>query len=175
MARTKKQSDALKKELTKDIQDSFRDQQRLKPDNATLDLPEVRDIPGQEHIKVAPLGDLADITISSDDEEGKGILDEVPITSKESDATVTEEEKDLLDASAEYDSDDEDEIRLRRALPDNKDSDGELLNESNDLSGDDLDVPGAELDDSDENLGEEDEENNPYSVPNDEDDEKRNE
>jgi len=31
--------------------------------------------------------------------------------------------------------------------------------------GEDLDVPGAELDDEDEDKGEEDEENNPYSRP----------
>jgi hypothetical protein len=30
--------------------------------------------------------------------------------------------------------------------------------------GDDLDVPGSELDDADENIGEEDEENNYYSI-----------
>ena len=33
-----------------------------------------------------------------------------------------------------------------------------------DLSGDDLDIPGAELDDSNEEIGEEDEENNYYSL-----------
>jgi hypothetical protein len=33
-----------------------------------------------------------------------------------------------------------------------------------DLSGDDLDVPGAELDDNNEEIGEEDEENNYYSL-----------
>ncbi|MFA6924871.1 MAG: hypothetical protein WC223_11540 [Bacteroidales bacterium] len=32
------------------------------------------------------------------------------------------------------------------------------------LTGDDLDVPGSELDDEDENIGEEDEENNYYSL-----------
>jgi hypothetical protein len=32
------------------------------------------------------------------------------------------------------------------------------------LSGDDLDVPGSELDDDDEKIGEEDEENNYYSL-----------
>jgi hypothetical protein len=30
----------------------------------------VKDIPGQEHVHVAPLGEIADTTISSDDEEG---------------------------------------------------------------------------------------------------------
>ena len=33
-----------------------------------------------------------------------------------------------------------------------------------DLSGGDLDIPGAELDDSNEEIGEEDEENNYYSL-----------
>jgi len=35
---------------------------------------------------------------------------------------------------------------------------------SDDRSGGDLDVPGAELDDADEAIGEEDEENNSYSI-----------
>jgi hypothetical protein len=35
---------------------------------------------------------------------------------------------------------------------------------ADDLSGDDLDVPGSELDDKQENIGSEDEENNYYSV-----------
>jgi hypothetical protein len=34
----------------------------------------------------------------------------------------------------------------------------------NKLAGDDLDVPGSELDDADEKIGEEDEENNYYSL-----------
>lgn len=38
-----------------DIQDSQRDIDRLSRDEVTLDLPEVRDIPGQEHIHVLPL------------------------------------------------------------------------------------------------------------------------
>jgi hypothetical protein len=52
-----------------DLKDSKRDEERLKPDEATLDLPDVNEIPGQEHIHVAPLGEIADITISSADEE----------------------------------------------------------------------------------------------------------
>ena len=164
MAGRKTKTDTRKKEFEDDLQDSYRDQQRLKPDQATLDLPEVKDIPGQEHIHVPPLGDLADVTVSSADEEGKGVLDEVPITRKDNDANVTEEEKELLQASAEF-TPEEEEINLRKALPDNKDSDGDLLNEAIDLSGEDLDVPGSDLDDTDEELGEEDEENNSYSIP----------
>ncbi len=36
--------------------------------------------------------------------------------------------------------------------------------EDDDIMGDDLDVPGSELDDAEEKIGEEDEENNYYSV-----------
>jgi hypothetical protein len=36
--------------------------------------------------------------------------------------------------------------------------------ENNDLSGSDLDIPGSELDDAQENIGSEDEENNYYSL-----------
>ena len=59
-----------------DLPDSKRDAERLKPDEATLDLPDVEDIPGQEHVQVLPLGDLSDTTASSDDEEGTDLLGE---------------------------------------------------------------------------------------------------
>ena len=59
-----------------DISDSPRDTERLKPEETTIDLPDVEDIPGQENVTVLPLGALADTTISSDDEEGVGLLDE---------------------------------------------------------------------------------------------------
>lgn len=52
-----------------DLTDSPSDQERLKPEITTIDLPDVDDIPGQENIHVPPLGELADVTISSDDEE----------------------------------------------------------------------------------------------------------
>lgn len=53
-----------------DIEDPISDQQRLQPETFIIDMPEVSDIPGQEHFVPAPLGILADTTISSDDEEG---------------------------------------------------------------------------------------------------------
>ncbi len=61
--------------IASDIKDSPRDEEHLKPDTAEFELPEVKDIPGQEYIHVPPLGELADTTISSSDEEGEGILD----------------------------------------------------------------------------------------------------
>ncbi|MEO7802379.1 MAG: hypothetical protein ABIR81_10280 [Ginsengibacter sp.] len=60
---------------SEDIHDSPKDQEQLKSQTAIMDLPEVKDIPGQENIEPMPLGELADTTISSDDEEGVGILD----------------------------------------------------------------------------------------------------
>lgn len=52
-----------------DLTDSPSDRERLKPEITTINLPDVDDIPGQENIHVPPLGELADTTISSDDEE----------------------------------------------------------------------------------------------------------
>ena len=52
-----------------DLTDSPSDIERLQPEFTTIDLPDVSDIPGQENIHVPPLGELADTTISSDDEE----------------------------------------------------------------------------------------------------------
>jgi hypothetical protein len=63
-------------EGTRDLQDPPRDQERLQPDETTMDLPEVKDIPGQEHIHPPALGELADTTASSADEEGEGLFDD---------------------------------------------------------------------------------------------------
>jgi hypothetical protein len=63
-------------ENNRDLQDSPRDEARLQPDEATLDLPDVKDIPGQEFIHPPAMGELADTTISSADEEGDGLFDE---------------------------------------------------------------------------------------------------
>ena len=52
-----------------DLTDSPSDQERLKPEVTTINLPDVEDIPGQENIHVPPLGELADTTVASDDEE----------------------------------------------------------------------------------------------------------
>jgi len=59
-----------------DLTDPERDQDRLKPEEVTIDLPDVKDIPGQEFVHAPPLGMLADTTISSADEEGEGLFDD---------------------------------------------------------------------------------------------------
>lgn len=126
-----------------------------KPDR--INLPDVEDIPGQEHVTPAPLGELADTTASSDDEEGRGTLDED--TDIAGDSNVSEEEKELLEEAANSDPAFRDDRNLRDSELDERDDDGELLNET-----EDLDVPGAELDDEGEDIGAEDEENNSYSL-----------
>ncbi|NCT75419.1 MAG: hypothetical protein GXC78_12850 [Chitinophagaceae bacterium] len=63
-----------------------------------------------------------------------------------------------------------DDQNLQDARLDDRDADGELLNERTGLSGRDLDVPGSEEDDADEDIGEEDEENNSYSLDNEDED-----
>jgi hypothetical protein len=63
-------------------------------------------------------------------------------------------------------TDDQNQVR---ATLDNVDEDGEPLNEVVNTSGSDLDVPGSEEDDANEEIGEEDEENNSYSLGGDRD------
>lgn len=151
-----------------DLPDSPADAEKLKPETVIMDLPEVKDIPGQEHVKVLPMGELADTTISSDDEEGVGILDfdeqdDDDLTSDTS-VNVTRQEKDLLDEAGTAIPDDQ---QLKMAELDAEDDDSEPLNEGSlgsIHSAADLDVPGAEIDDANEKIGEEDEENNDYSL-----------
>lgn len=156
------------KNKTGDLADSKNDKKHLKPEEATLDLPEVKDIPGQTHVRPLPTGEMADTTISSADEEGEGLLD----TDEDAllnDSNVSAQEKELLQASSESMAS-EDDLKLRSTKLDNTDEDGTILNEKIDQSGNDLDIPGSELDDENEEIGEEDEENNTYSLRGEEED-----
>ena len=195
------------KNLTSDIHDSEKDKAKLEPEETTIDLPDVKDIPGQENIHAPELREMADTTISSDDEEGVGIFgedeaeyaserlpvgeeidendliissDEEPGTTEEPDGNPDEDDADITDEPSGNDADvtDDEKIALERTEQmdtqdnenlfeselDDTDDDGERLNEGEDFSGDDLDVPGEEDDDADEAIGEEDEENNAYSL-----------
>jgi hypothetical protein len=198
------------KSLNTDLLDSEKDKQKLQQDKATLDLPDVKDIPGQENVKVPDMSEMADTTISSDDEEGLGIfedengddagserigqakeIDENDLVISDDDLeTKLDEEDNIKDVDDEVNTTDDsvsedsdvspDEIEtleradnmdtqdnenLYRAELDDKDFDGEKLNENDDdVSGKDLDVPGEEDDDANEEIGEEDEENNEYSL-----------
>lgn len=147
----------------KDITDPEKDRQKMGPETSYLDLPELKDIPGQENVKPAPLDGIGDVTASSADEEGKRVLDRED--DELDDTDVTPEERELLKETAESGAGSED-LDVRRARLDNTDDDGDPLNESegHPLSGRDLDVPGSEDDDDLEDIGEEDEENNAYSI-----------
>ncbi|HXL58936.1 MAG TPA: hypothetical protein VN958_21885 [Chitinophagaceae bacterium] len=144
-----------------DIADSPEDSKHLEPESANLDLPDAKDIPGQKHVHVPKLREAVDTTASSDDEEGKGIFENSE--DPEDYANVNAEEKELLQQTSESMAS-KDDIDLRRGTLDNKDLEGESLNENEDVSGKDLDVPGQEDDDMNEDIGEEDEENNEYSL-----------
>jgi hypothetical protein len=152
---------------TDDIHDSPEDREKLKPDEAFIDLPDVKDIPGQEFIHAPRLGELADTTISSDDEEGVGLFndDEEDDTLIEmgTEGDVTSTDREML-ANMEHLQGGEDDMDVHRASLDNRDSEGDPLNEAADQGGTDLDVSGSEADDAMENIGEEDEENNQWSL-----------
>jgi hypothetical protein len=135
----------------------------------TIDLPEVKDIPGQENIRPPRIREMEDVTIASDDEEGKGILDnlnnegEEPVTFNGENNVSKAESKLLSDADFPTNGETADLDQL-----DLDDSDGEDLLDENGSPrdfGEDLDIPGTELDDEDEVIGSEDEENNGYSRP----------
>ncbi|HEX5026290.1 MAG TPA: hypothetical protein VFV68_13500 [Agriterribacter sp.] len=132
-----------------------------------IDMPEVRDIPGQEKIRPPRMREMMDTTLASDGEEGKGIVDGLNRDNYEDalmddSSNVTEEEIALLDAS---DRPVNEETKDRRKLALDKTDGDTQLNESGspDDLGEDLDIPGSDLDD--ERIGEEDEENNGYSRP----------
>ncbi len=154
----------MKTKKNSDLQDSPKDKKQLKREGFEMDLPDAEDIPGQEHVHVPPAGEMGDTTISSADEEGAGILDDPDnddLSSPDSDVSA-DERKVLSDAVRKADT--RDQHNLDAAALDQLDEDGEVLNEKSGFAGDDLDVPGSELDDDNEDIGEEDEENNPYSV-----------
>jgi len=152
-----------------DLADSADDKKHMQPDKGTLDLPDVRDIPGQEHVRPLPAGEMADITASSDDEEGKGLFKDDPDAIDQFNSNVTKDERELLEQS-EDSIGSADDLSLKKALVDSTDEDGEPLNENSDLSGDDLDVPGSEEDNAAEETGEGDEENNSFSLNDDKED-----
>jgi hypothetical protein len=151
-----------------DLPDSEQDRQKLQGEETTIDLPDVSDIPGQENVSVPPLGEMADTTISSADEEGDEIFedeeDEIDYKMGTR-ADVSKNERRALEDDSYMPTRDDD--NLRNARMDNVDFQGEPLNEKSfgeERSGKDLDVPGTRADNRNEEIGEEDEENNEYSL-----------
>lgn len=161
-------------ETPSSMDDTIADTERLEQETSFVVLPDVEDIPGQENITPAPLGELADTTISSDDEEGisngQNLLeddeDDLEIVMG-TEADVTDEDLVLLgDKDKDMDMGD-DELTRTEGL-DDTDFDGDPLNEAasdTDSTGDDLDIPEADEDNpASSSLGQGDEENNYYSL-----------
>lgn len=164
---TEEKNNAVPNDRLSDEIDSPEDIREMQTEETEIMMPGVEDIPGQENIVPPSLGELGDTTISSSDEEGDGIFDDNldEEIMEDTDSNVSSTEKELLQTAAnDMPGDDED---LRDAALDSTDEDGTPLNEDSfdkNISPDDLDVPGAEEDDANEKIGEEDEENNEYSI-----------
>ncbi|WP_205509208.1 hypothetical protein [Longitalea arenae] len=155
----------------KDSTASRRKKAKLAQDSSYIEIPDVSDIPGQEHITNAGVpAAMGDTTAASDDEEGirdgKDIFeegdDEVEIVMG-TDADVTPEDLAML-GEKDQDMDMNEDEFIRKEGLDDTDLDGDPLNEaavSEDSTGDDLDMP----DENDQDLKKpiDDEENDYYS------------
>ena len=53
-----------------DLPDLKEDREQLQTEETFIDLPDIKEIPGQEFVNTPPGGSLGDTTISSADEEG---------------------------------------------------------------------------------------------------------
>lgn len=129
-----------------DLPDSKKDQEKLQPEETYIDLPDVKDIPGQEFVNAPPAGSLGDTTISSADEEGENVFDrndDEDLRRTGNEADVTRNEKQTLEQTDYMPTRDED--NLQDARMDNVDFQNEPLNERSfgeERSGRDLDVAG---------------------------------
>jgi hypothetical protein len=151
-----------------DLPDSKKDEQELQPEETFIDLPDVKDIPGQEFVNAPPAGSLGDTTISSADEEGTNVFDrsddeDLRRTSNDSDVNRNErkalEQIDYMPTT--------DENNLRDARMDDVDFQNEPLNERSfgeERSGRDLDVPGNTDETGTSSMRQGDEENKYYSL-----------
>lgn len=167
----KNDKDSKRDQLSDEI-DSLHDQKEMEDKIVNIKIPDAHDIPGQKDFTPAPLGEMADTTISSADEEGDEIFDDnIDEDIKEnpySNVSPTEKE-DLRKSANDMPGDDE---SLRESALDNTDDDGDQLNEGSfkkNVTDSDLDIPGVDSDDEEEEIGEEDEENNDYSLGGEED------
>jgi len=159
----------------KDSSASRSKEDELKQDDETyIELPDVKDIPGQENIVSAGIpAEMSDETIASDDEEGilegKDIFEEDDDTKivMGTDADITADDLTLLGDPDQDQDMNEDELIRKEGL-DDTDADGDLLNEATsneDSTGDDLDIPDADNSEPDSDaMGQGDEENNYYSL-----------
>lgn len=155
--------------IPNDLPDNPRDRKELEDRDTTIDLPDVKDIPGQEHIKAPPLGELADTTISSADEEGDRVFASAGRGDGDAEGNVSRDEKHALERTDYMPTRDEDQ--LQRASMDGTDFDGDELNEKgfgenrgDTVAPDDLDTNVAGDDSDAGGPGVTDEENKTYSL-----------
>jgi len=126
-----------KKYLHDDISDSKEDQEKLKPDQSILNLPEIKDIPGAARSGKNTEAIPRDLTISSSDEEGDEVFED---ENQSEETEVSPLEKKLLRESlgSTYDED----FPVDSITLDEKDNEGDKLEEggqAEDLFGEDLD------------------------------------
>jgi hypothetical protein len=150
-----------------DLPDSKEDAEKLRSEETFIDLPDVKDIPGQEFVHAPPMGSLGDTTISSDDEEGTRIFDrdDSEDLRRGTDGDVSRSERKALEQIDYLPTQDED--NLQNARMDNVDFQNEPLNEKGfgeERSGRDLDVPGNTDETETDAMGQGDEENKYYSL-----------
>lgn len=154
--------------MPNDLPDSKEDQQKLQPEEIFIDLPDVKDIPGQEFVNAPPVGSLGDTTISSADEEGVNVFDkdeEEDLRRTGDGSDVSRNERETLERIDYMPTTDED--NLQNAHMDNVDFQNEPLNErgfGEERSGRDLDIPGNTDETNSDALGQGDEENKHYSL-----------
>lgn len=144
-------------------------------EKSKIKLPKLEERRELEHITPPSDSKKADMTRSLAAEKGNELFKDDLSTAIEDDLSTAiendpesnvspQEREDLRRAANDMPGDDED---LREAALDSTDEDGTPLNVGSfdkNISASDLDVPGADLDDADENIGSEDEENNEYSL-----------
>lgn len=151
-----------------DLPDSKEDREKLQPEETFIDLPDVKDIPGQEFVNTPAAGSLSDTTISSADEEGTNVFDRddaEDLRRTGGDADVSRNERKALEQIDYMPTTDED--NLQNARMDNVDFQNEPLNErgfGEERSGRDLDVPGNTDETRTTSMGQGDEENKYYSL-----------
>lgn len=151
-----------------DLPDRPEDREKLQSEETFIDLPDVKDIPGQEFVNVPRMGEMADTTAASDDEEGVGVfdLDDSEDFTPGTEGDVRPDEREALRDTTYMPTRDED--RLRQARMDNVDFQGEPLNEGSFgegqmLSASDLDSGDMPDETRTEAMGQGDEENKFYS------------
>ena len=152
-----------------DLPDSPEDKEKLQAEETVIDLPDVKDIPGQEFVHVPSVGEMADTTASSADEEGDRIWgpdDRVNAATGSADFDVQPEELQALRDTTYMPTRDAD--RLREARMDDRDFQGEKLNEESFgvdqmLDAADLDTDTAPDETTTTSLGQGDEENQEFT------------